>query len=188
MEEKFLRQQMLSAYHELAPEAGSAGVFLVERLAKLLYERGARIEIGIDTPIEKRTIHHSLDPDQRLVWVCKQWNQTMGFRSRAAIGRHISDILTPDSFAHFLAELWPTVTQQGHAGPFEVTLVTAHGQPLKAVGKSERMRDPEGIFVRTFAKLSVWVPRSMNDALARAALLFWLVQVHDPISFVGRVF
>jgi hypothetical protein len=48
----------------------------------------------------------------------------------------------------------------GHAGPVEVTLVTAEGQPIPARVKSERMRDSTGVFVRTFARLTVFVPRT----------------------------
>lgn len=160
MDEQLFRQQMLAAYHEIAPEAGAAGDYLIQRLAKAMFTRGARLEIGAVPPLEKRTIHHSLDPDQRIVWVCKLWNQTMRYRSRAAIGHHVADILTPESFATFLQSWWPQVTETGHAGPFDITLVTAEGQPLPARVKSERMRDALGMFVRTFSRIVVWLPRA----------------------------
>lgn len=182
MDEQLFRQQMLAAYHELAPEAGSAGDYLIERLSKTLFNRGARMEIGHEPPLEKRTIHHSFDPDQRLVWVCKLWNQTMGYRSRAAIGRHISDILAPHSYAQFVSEgWWEQLMNHGHYGPVEITLVTAHGQQLQAKGKSERMRDSTGMFVRTFAKLIVMLPAALF-----AGLIAFLHE-RDPISFVGMV-
>ena len=186
MDERLFQERMLQAYHELAPEAGTAGDFLIRRLAKAMYDNGARIEIGAAPPLEKRDIHQSLDADQRLVWVSKLWNQTMGFRSRAAIGRHISEILTPESFAYFLSEWWPQLHATGEAGPFEVTLVTADSRPLPAKGKSERMRDSDGVFVRTFARLTVWVPRMAgNDLLARAAGILCSTYALDRLAVMG---
>jgi hypothetical protein len=188
MDERLFQERMLQAYHELAPEAGAAGDFLIRRLAKAMYDNGARVQIGIEPPLEKRTIHQSLDPDQRIVWVCKLWNQTMRYRSRAAIGRHISEVLTPDSFATFLEEWWPRLIAEGEVGPFEAVLVTADGQHLPAKGKSERMRDSTGMFVRTFARLIVQVPRGLNDSLARAAVgTFAMLHITDPVQLGGLI-
>jgi hypothetical protein len=55
MDERLFQERMLQAYHELAPEAGAAGDFLIRRLAKAMYDNGARVQIGIEPPLEKRT-------------------------------------------------------------------------------------------------------------------------------------
>src|SRR5690348_7148155 len=99
MDQNLLREQLLACYREIVPDAGVNGEFLVRRLASALYARGGRIVIGGTLTLVERTIHHSIDPDQRLVWTCKDWNRTLGYRAGSMIGKPINDVLTPDSQA-----------------------------------------------------------------------------------------
>lgn len=161
MEEELLMHTMLLAYRNLAPEAGRAGEYLIKRLAALLFAQGVRATIGNTLPPEKRIVHQSMDPDMRLVWVSKAWNQTMGFRSRDAIGRHVSDILNPLQLSHYMEETWPDLLKHGSTGPYDISLVTTSGQHLSGTAKSEIMRDPEGLFVRTFTRITLLIPRSV---------------------------
>jgi hypothetical protein len=153
MDQRFLHEQLLACYREIVPEPSVDGTFLIQRLAAALYARGGRIVIGGTVPYIERTIHQSLDPDQRIVWTCKDWNRTLGYRSGAMVGHHFSELLTPDSVA-FLQEVgWPAFLKEGKIGPVPFTLVAYDGRAIPCMLKSEILRGPDGSFERTFAKL-----------------------------------
>lgn len=153
MDRKLLLDQLLAAYHEIVPDPSVSGDFLIEKLAAALYARGGRIIIGGVVPIIERTIHHSLDPDMRLVWTCKDWNRTLGYRSGAVVGRHINEFLTPDSQAFIRDVGWPALLHEGKIGPVAQTMVAYDGRAIPSMIKVEILRDSTGAFERTFAKL-----------------------------------
>jgi hypothetical protein len=165
LDARLLQQQMLDVYRTIAPEHSRSAEILVQRLASELYARGVRVSIGADRPPEEKVIHHSLDADRRIVWVCKLWNQIMGFRSRGAIGKPITNYLAPHEQGPF-EDRWLCLLRDGKVGPFDFTMLTVGGTPLAARGKSEILRDSEGLFVRTFAKITVFLPRVAMLAFA----------------------
>lgn len=158
LDEHLLREQMLAAYREIAPDAGPAGEFLIRRLATAIFERGARIEIGAALPTDKKLLHQSLGLDHCFVWVCKLWAEVMGVRPHAVIGRHISTALTPDTCSNYIDRFWPSLLARGKAEE-DVTLVTASGTPITGHAKGEVLKDSEGSFVRTFTRITVFIPR-----------------------------
>jgi hypothetical protein len=158
LDEHLFRQQMVAAYREIAPEAGPSGEFLIRRLATALYNRGARIDIGSSLPLEKHLIHQSVGPDLNFMWVGKRWAQAMGVRPHAMIGKHVSTALTPDSLAAYLEHFWPTLHAKGKAED-DIVLVTSSGVPIEGHAKGEALLDSEGSFMRTFTRITVFLPR-----------------------------
>jgi hypothetical protein len=153
MDQRLLHEQLLACYREIVPEVSVSGDFLVRRLAAALYARGGRIVIGGTVALVERTIHHSLDPDMRIVWTCKDWNRTLGYRNGAAVGRHISEFLTADSQAFIKEVGWPALLKDGKIGPVSQTMVAYDGRAVPCMLKSEILRGSDGSFERTFAKL-----------------------------------
>jgi len=160
VDEQLLLEQLLACYRQIVPDAGVAGEFLVRRLAAALYSRGGRVIIGGTVTLVERTIHHSLDPDQRLVWTCKDWNRTLGYRSGAVVGRHIREFLTGDSQAFVKDVAWPELLREGKIGPVALTMVAYDGRAVPCLLKSEILRGSDGSFERTFAKLRAQVLRA----------------------------
>lgn len=159
MDEKLLLDQLMAAYREIVPDASASGEFLIQRLAAALYARGGRIVIGGTLTLLERTIHHSLDPDQRIVWTDKEWNRTLGLRSHAVVGRHISEFLSPASWDFMRQVGWPELLKQGKIGPVAVTMVAYSGALIPAMCRSEILRNEQGAFERTFAKLRAQITR-----------------------------
>lgn len=153
MDQRLLHEQLLACYRQIVPEPSVDGTFLIQRLAAALYARGGRIIIGGTVPLIERTIHHSVDPDRRLVWTCKDWNRTLGYRSGAMIGRPASEILTPDSQAFVRDVAWPEFLREGKIGPVALTLVAYDGRAIPCMLRSEILRGTDGSFERTFAKM-----------------------------------
>src|SRR5690242_8723137 len=112
-ESRLLLEAILAAYRDINPDMTDLGAHLCRKLADGLYERGARIQIGNRAPVHL-TIHQSLDPLGHIVWTCKKWNEVLGYKSREAVGKHISEILTPDSYAFMQEFGWPGLLQYGH--------------------------------------------------------------------------
>lgn len=169
-EHRLLEQQLLSIYHDIVAGPSTAGDFLMKRLASELYARGVRATIGAEPATKEIILHHSLDPEQRLCWVSKLWNQIMGYRARQAIGLHASAILTPESYNDVLPAWWSTVVESGKTPPLNIGLVTARGEILKGTLVSEALRDSEGIFQRTFARIKVRVPLALIPLLFAACI------------------
>jgi PAS domain S-box-containing protein len=153
-----LRETLLAIYREVAPEHSIGGEFLVRKLAAQLYQHGARIQIGDTIKAPEVLIHHSVDPEQRLVWTSKEWNQTLGHRAHAMIGHHISEIMTHDSWLFVKEIYWPELVKTGKTAAVTLTLVTRNGEKLPARGRSEMLRDSAGAFLRTFAKIKTRIP------------------------------
>lgn len=159
MDRKLLLDQLMAAYHEIVPDPSVNAEFLIQKLAAALYERGGRIVIGSTITLVERTLHQSIDPDQRIVWTDKEWNRTLGYRSHAVVGKHISDFLSPDSYDFFRSVAWPLLLQQGRLDPVAITLVAYSGELVPAMWRSEIMRNEEGDFYRTFGKMRAQIAR-----------------------------
>ena len=165
-----LRETLLSIYRDVAPDHSVGAEFLVRKLAAQLYQRGARLMIGDSIAAPEVTIHHSVDPDMRLVWTCKYWNQTMGHRNGAMSGHHISEILTPESWARLRDQYWPELMQTGRVVKSQLNLVTRMGETLPARGRTDVLRDSAGAFLRTFAKIKTRIPLLAPLLFAAGAL------------------
>ena len=167
-EHLLLEQQLLSIYREIVAGPSTSGEFLMKRLASAMYARGVRATIGAEPATKEIVLHHSLDPEQRLCWVSKIWNQVMGYRARQAIGLHTSAFLAPETYHSVLPEWWSSVVMTGKTGPHAVTLVNARGELLKGSLTSEALRDSEGAFQRTFSRVKVRVPLMLLPLLFAA--------------------
>jgi len=160
VDRKLLLDQLMAAYHEIVPDPSVNADFLIQKLAAALYARGGRIVIGSTITILERSLHQSIDPDQRIVWTDKEWNRTLGYRSHAVVGKHVSEFLSPDSFDFFKAIAWPELLTLGRVGPVALTLVAYSGELVPAMWRSELMRNEEGDFYRTFGKLRAQITRA----------------------------
>ncbi len=162
-EEHLLREQLLAAYREIAPEHSVGGEFLVRKLAAALFARGGRVTIGT-VHTEEKTIHHSLDAGHKIVWTDKVWNAVMGYRSGTVVGHPIGEFITADSLAFLNEVAWPQLMRDGKTGPHAFTFVTYQGVLLPAMGRSEVLRDSTGAFERTFARIRVKVALGIDVA------------------------
>jgi len=160
MDKQLLEQHLLAAYREIVPDPSVNGDFLIQRLAASLYERGARIVIGGTITVLERVLHQSLDPDQRIVWTDKEWNRTLGFRSHAIVGHHVSEFLTADSYDFFQQIAWPQLLKDGKIGPVAITMVAYSGELIPAMARSEILKNEHGDFERTFTKLRAQITRA----------------------------
>ena len=163
-EARLLREVVRRCYLELAPVHSPAMDFLMDRLSAVLYRAGVRVSIGTEPVHTLVDIHHSLDADQKLVWTSKSWNQIMQWRSQAAIGMHVRDFITEDSY-EFLRDVgWPVLLREGKVTG-QVTLVARDGTQLPATARVEVMRDSAGQFERTFARNKVRILQALVASL-----------------------
>lgn len=160
MDRKLLLDQLMAAYHEIVPDPSVNAEFLIQKLAAALYERGGRIVIGSTITLIERTLHQSIDPDQRIVWTDKEWNRTLGYRSHAVVGKHISEFITADSYDFLKGAAWPELLTTGRLGPVALTLVAYSGELVPAMWRAEIMRNEEGDFYRTFGRLRAQITRA----------------------------
>ena len=157
-EKRLLTHYILTAYHEIVPDPSARATFLMTKLAAVLYERGARIVLGVQPAPEYRDVHHSLDADQRLMWVSKDWAYVLGYRPHEAVGLPITAFMAGDT-VRFLTEVgWPTLLKEGKIGPVAVTYQTRQGELLPGTARVEAMRDETGAFLRTFCKTKLRLP------------------------------
>ena len=68
---------------------------------------------------------------------------------------HISEFLTPDTWAFFQDCIWPELHRAGKVENVPSTMVTKAGALLPVKARSEVLRDSTGAFLRTFARLTV---------------------------------
>jgi hypothetical protein len=168
-DETLLREILLAVYRDVNPDISERADHLVRKLAAGAYARGCRIQIGANRPPQHRYIYQSSSPLGHLVWVCKDWCDVMGYRSRAAVGRHISDFIAPSSYQMVQNFAWPELVRVGRVDDVPLILVTATRDMMGAVLRSEILRDPRGSFERTFAKIKVTLVTAVLALLSSAA-------------------
>lgn len=167
-DERLFHAAMLAAYREVAPEGSVGAEFMVRKLSTAMYARGGRIEIGRQGPPVERFIHHSLDAGHCIVWTCNVWNQVLGTHSYNIVGHHVAEFFTPDALEVF-KHYWPRLLQDGKVSDVPLTILTAGGIPLRALWKSEVLRNENGTFDRTFDKIKVFLPAALVEVVLSQA-------------------
>jgi hypothetical protein len=176
---------LFAAYKDVNPELAKTAESMLRKLADGLYERGARAQIGMHSPPKFLHIHQSLDPLGNVVWTCHRWTEVMGYANRAAIGHHISEFISEDSFQMFKEFAWPQLIREGSVSGVPLTYVRSTKELVPALlQKSEIMRDSEGAFHRTFAKIRVTIHGYL--AVGRLACLAAIAAACFPVNHSQR--
>lgn len=184
-EELLLREIILATYKDINPMFSEHTAHLARKLASGMYARGVRVSIGEAAQKRVRTIHQSVDAEKRVIWTCKDWREVMGYPQRLAIGHAAIDFLAPGSREVYKEFIWPHIELGEKVDGVTLFLLRSTGEILPATAKIEPMRDTDGSFLRTFARLKVTLLTLFS--LCGAVLVLRARHVLDLVSACREV-